>query len=428
MRSMAGNTSDKEQTRDLWRFIRLDEYKKPAEPTRETVRRGISGLWARLRGSQPLNKSAIEQKNLHTVPQSMLDQAVARPEWHVLARGVSGALKDWLAVDEPDCWMQVFVGAPYSGVQEALTAWGTSKEWQIIEAPRVEQILQGGEDWLTSLGEKKDAPVVIPYLEHCYLRHYNGLSLVNRILELLTTASRRCLVGCNSWAWAFLCKALQFDSELPHPFTLEAFDHNRLEWWFSQLAASSKAGFVFRQADNGKPVLPPIPSHEDHAGEHESEREQSNAESEFDQAPDFLKHLAAHSLGIPGVAWTIWRHSLRSTPIEEVDDKWQKEVASDQGLTIWVKPWSQVDLPSLPSAGDHYHLFVLHSLLLHSGLPVHILGQLLPFSPAEVIRSLHRLRFAGLIEQREKLWRVTALGYPAARQELKSEGYLVDYF
>jgi hypothetical protein len=125
---MVGNTSDKEQTRDLWRFIHLDEYKKPAEPTRETVRRGVSGLWARLRGSQPLNKSAIEQKNLHTVPHSMLDQAMARPEWHVLARGVSGALKDWLTVDEPDCWMQVFVGAPYSGVQEALMAWGASKE------------------------------------------------------------------------------------------------------------------------------------------------------------------------------------------------------------------------------------------------------------------------------------------------------------
>jgi hypothetical protein len=428
MRSMGDNASDKQHTRDFWRFIRLDEYKKPPEPTRETVRKGISGLWTRLRGSQPMNKSAIEQENLHIVPQSLLDQAAARPEWHVLAHGVSGALKEWLAADEPDCWLQVVVGAPYSGVQEALTHWGASKQWQVIEAPRPDQILPGGEDWLAGLGEKKHAPVVIPCLEGCYLRHYDGLSLVNRVLDLLTATRRRCVIGCDSWAWAFLVKALRFDSALPHPFTLEPFDHNRLERWFSQLAGSRKAGFVFRQADNGKAVLPPIPLHKDHAGEHEGERGQSNAESEFNQASDFLKHLAAHSLGIPGVAWRIWRHSLRSSPIEAVDDKSKEEVTFDQGTTIWVKPWSQVDLPSLPSASDHCHLFLLHSLLLHRGLPTDILVQLSPFSPAEVIRSLHHLRSAGLLEQTEELWRVTALGYPAVRQELKSEGYLVDHF
>ena len=425
---MAGSASDKDQTWDLWRFIHLDDYKKPVEPTREAVRRGISGLWTRLRGSRPLNKSAIEEKDLHRVPQSLLDQAVARPEWHVFAPGVSEALKDWLAADQPDYWVQVVVGAPYSGVQEALTHWGSSKQWQVIEGPRPEQILQGGEDWLASLSENKDTPLVISRLERCYLRHYDGLSLVNRVLDLLTAIRRRCVIGCDSWAWAFLCQALQVDHALPPPFTLEPFDHNHLERWFSRLAGSGKAGFAFRQADNGKPVLPPIPSHEDNTGEHESERGQSNTESEFDQASDFLKHLAAHSLGIPGVAWSIWRHSLRSSPVEEMDDKSQEEVAFDQGPTIWVKPWTQIDLPSLPSASDHCHLFILHSLLLHSGLPTDILVRLLPFSPAEVTMSLHGLRSAGLIEQREEFWRVTALGYPAVRQTLKSEGYLVDYF
>jgi hypothetical protein len=218
---MAGTPLEKQHTPHLWRFIRLDEYKKPAEPTRETVRKGISGFWARFRRSQPSDKSVIEQENLHKVPDSLLDQAVARPDWHLLARAVSEALKDWLAVDKPDFWMQIVVAAPYSGVHEALTHWGAAEQWQVLESPRPEEVLEGRDDWLASLGEKKDAPVVISRLERCYLRHYNGLSLVNRILDSLSSTRRRCLIGCDSWAWALLCKAFQVDHTLPHPLSEE---------------------------------------------------------------------------------------------------------------------------------------------------------------------------------------------------------------
>jgi hypothetical protein len=358
----------------------------------------------------------------------LLDQAVARPDWHVLAQAVREALKDWLAVDEPDCRMQVIVAAPHSGVQEALTLYGISEQWRVIEPPGPEHILEGGGDWLASLGEKKDTPVMISCLERCYLRHYNGLSLVNRILDLLATTRRRCLIGCNSWTWAFLCKAFQVDRALPWPSTLEPFDHNRLERWFSQLAGSGKGGFVFRQADNGEPVLPWIPSHGEQAGDHESEQWQSDSKSGSVQVSDFLKHLAAYSLGIPGVAWSIWRHSLRSSPMTGVDDASQEKLGCDQIATLWVKPWTQVDLPTAPGPRDTCPLFILHSLLLHSGLPANILVRLLPFSPAEVTRSLHSLRSSGLLEQAGELWRVTPLGYPTVRQALRSEGYLVDQF
>jgi hypothetical protein len=424
---MAGNQSDKQHTPDLWRFIRLDEYQKPGKPTGETVRKGISGLWTRLRRSQSSDKSVIEHENLHAVPQSLLDQAVARPDWQVLLPAVNEALKDWLAADDPDCSVQVVVGAPHSGVQEALTSWGASEQWRVVEAPPGEQILVGGEDWLAGLCEEEDTPMVISRLEGCYLRHYEGLSLINRMLDFLAATSRRCLIGCDSWAWAFLCEALQVDDALPHPFTLEPFDHSRLERWFLQLAGGGNSGFVFRQADNGKPVLPPIALQGNHGGDYEGEQKQANAKSSFVQESDFLKHLAAYSLGIPEVAWSIWRHSLRSSPIEGLDEKSQEGVPwAHQASSIWVKPWGQIDLPTLDGATDQDQLFVLHSLLVHRGLPADILVQLLPFSPAEVARSLHSLHSSGLVEKVKDHWQVTPLGYPAVRQTLKNEGYLVD--
>jgi hypothetical protein len=42
--------------------------------------------------------------------------------------------------------------------------------------------------------------------------------------------------------------------------------------------------------------------------------------------------------------------------------------------------------------------------------------------------TLLKLMKVGIVEKIENDWRVSALGYPAARQFLKSNGYLVDSF
>ena len=99
-------------------------------------------------------------------------------------------------------------------------------------------ILTGGQDWLTQL-EEDDEPLVLPHLEHCFLRHYDGLTLLRRLLDHIFSRSRRWLVGCDSWAWAYLSKALKVDTVFPTPFILEAFDQERLKIWFQQLATES---------------------------------------------------------------------------------------------------------------------------------------------------------------------------------------------
>jgi hypothetical protein len=71
---------------------------------------------------------------------------------------------------------------------------------------------------------------------------------------------------------------------------------------------------------------------------------------------------------------------------------------------------------------------VLHTLLLHNGLPLELMQQLLPLSPSQVMETLLRLEDCDLAVQADTVWQVAPQGYPAARQFLQGNGYLLDQF
>src|SRR5699024_11435617 len=85
---------------------------------------------------------------------------------------------------------------------------------------------------------------------------------------------------------------------------------------------------------------------------------------------DRLTSLAAKSLGIPWVAWHMWRHILREELEVKEDEKLAEKIAAKQAeeehsktrLTLWVAALNEYSLPS--NAGDD-SLLILHALLLH---------------------------------------------------------------
>ena len=141
---------------------------------------------------------------------------------------------------------------------------------------------------------------------------------------------------------------------------------------------------------------------------------------------DYVRHLAAFSRGIPGVAWAIWRYSLQYETDDAVEVKAKETAEQDRRLTMWVKTWSQLGLPELPRPVTQPQLFVLHALLLHAGLTMKGLADVLPLSATEVTESIHRLGPAGLIETVDDKIQVNAISYPIVRKVLSLEGYLVD--
>lgn len=256
---------------------------------------------------------------------------------------------------------------------------------------------------------------MIPALERCYLRHPHGLTLVRRFFDRLDTGRLgEGLIGCDSWAWAYLRRAVRGCP--PRALVAQALEHERLSAWLRQLAEGDGLQQVlFRQSDSGALVLPPPAALADAV-------DTTAGES------DFVTHLAAHSRGIPGIAWSLWRDALRSCPDEDLAAEKDAEGTCEMGQAVWVLPWGEIEKPALAAGFGVEHTLVLHALLLHDGLAADLLAEVLSLATGAALGVFSELREAGLLEDRQDTLRVSAAIYPAVRQHLNGEGYLTDEF
>jgi hypothetical protein len=416
-----------DEQQNLWRFIRLEEYIRPPEPAQEKVRQGIFGLWGRL-GWGKKSGPVFRETNLSQAPRELLDEVVPVPDWSEGVAAVTAALGDWLDAALPDPTVQVFVGPCYSGTAQILAQWAGARGWDLLPPPEPEQILAGGKEWLAQADDGSDAPLVLPHLEHCYLRHYDGLTVLRRLLEIMLSHRRRWLVGSDSWAWAYFRQVFSVDALLRSPWILAPFGQERLQVWLPEVIEGAPTpGFVFRQSDNGKFILPPTLGGDPAFPDQNQPEPAASA-----NLSNFLKYLAAYSRGVPGIAWAVWRHGLYEAMLQEVEEKGpeaggESSAAPRADRTIWVKPWPQIARPTIPNLPERPQLLMmLHALILHGGLQERLLPEVLPMPPMEIIEYLYLLQNAGLVETEKSFWRVTPEGYPAVRQALQSEGYLTD--
>ncbi len=374
-------------------YVPVREYEVPRGEVEQQVRSGLARLWGRIRGRHVAEPDALEA--YEPCPEAALQHIAPPPDWKAAVPALQDALASWLeAAEEP----VLVLGAPYSGHEIILRAWAEDKGWRVIEPPTPEQILSREAMWLSGLADG-DTPWVLPRLERSYLRQTNGLAVVRGLLDAWTRgALGRGLIGCDRWAWAYLQHI--WPGRIPTVLTLQAFDSERLARWFRALAGKEGGPAPrFRQSDSGEEVAP---------------SPQAGADA-TDTSP-FLRHLAAYSRGLPGVAWALWRRSLLHAP----------DTPADSERIVGVRPWGRLELPALPSGSGRDEAFILHALLLHGGLPDELLKRLLPLAPHAVRQLLHRLRDAGLVEHDGAVWRVAPSGYPVARQFLHASGYLTD--
>ena len=402
-----------DQPLPLFRYVPLADYKAPPWPATENVRRGLRALWRSLGRSTADETPAVAPKTLTRLSGPLLEGVACPQPNEVLSEALGAALDSRVNPEGGNGPVRVVVSAAHCSTPAALHGWASRPGWKIIEPPTMEQILAGGEDWLAGLGQLGDTDCGLPHLERCFLRHAEGLNLVRRLISWLLAREGRCLVGCNDFGWAYLGAALGVDAVFPPPLTLAPFNAEALAQWFRKLLASGQGGKpVFRNAVNGRLVLPENGM---------TKRSTDDAE----KLDEYLTHLAAGSRGIAAVAWAIWRYSLRVSAPADTTDKARAKAGEDSRTTIWVKPWADLELPSpLPQARQS-HRFILHALLIHGGLTEAAVDLLVPISGAVLHQSLRVLAAEGLIEQVAGRWQVTPCAYPAVRQSLVNEEYLV---
>jgi len=376
-----------------------------------------------------LQPRLFRRSHFFSMPPYLLNRAAPPPDADQIITALTAALHGWELSKEPEQAVQVLVGPPGSGVEQATVALAKQNGWQIMGAPSVRQILAGGDAWVDQVTRPALSPLVIPRLGKCFIRHQEGLELLSRLLDWLQTTRRRCLIACDSWAWAYLKKTLQIDGMVPTPLVLAPFDGAKIQFWLPFLANQIHHDrFTFRQMEDGKLIFPLAETY-NKAVAHYRGPGQVERYGDWVYVHHFFRQLAAYGRGLPGVIWQLWRQSLEVAAEGKIAGlRSEALLDDDKRYTVWVQTWSRLPLPTMPGHLGTNESLVLHTILLHGGASAALIADLTPLSHNEVRHILQMFWRANLLEQEEELWQVPMLAYPAVRGFLANEGYLVDEF
>ncbi|WP_416396966.1 hypothetical protein [Allohahella sp. A8] len=403
-----------DEPRQLREFRPLGQYKLPSLQTKDALQLFLARIKKRFDSSQ--DKPYIAEERLHHTALQILNDVANPPAWGPLLDELDISLRDWVLEERPAQWLKLIV-LPPGEENGLLTKWAKQHNHDLLDPPERMSLLQPGDQAvqealsLVQAQAKGPGVLVLPELDRWFLRHRNGLTVLRALLESLADLQRHCVIGCNSWAWLFIKKAVAADMILPEGMTFQAFDASRLRHWFHQLGeAHEDHDITFRLTRTGDDVM---------------------ALSEDDVPHDFFQGLAARSFGIPWVAWHLWRQSLRSGSksetlngeAEETEDAEARHrlVAADDDRTLWI---ASLEEYTLPGREHDMVLQILHALLIHGGASAEELSAVLP-RPVEPA-LLVALRKAGIIYRSGSTYRCQPAAYPAIRGGLAISGFPTD--
>lgn len=387
--------------RPLWAFIPLYDYAPPAEPVALAVKKGFSAIIQRFR-TTPSGESGDADRPLSVLDPEERMRFADEPDWGAGAEALASTIDKWKSGPRGRDPLFFLAGAPFSGYLEILDTWRRDNRVRLIDPPERSGILESGRGWMKQFGKGKGL-WVLPRLEHCFLRHTRGLSLIRNFLEEASAGTfGEGVIGCGGWSWSFLQHVWR-GSHLP-VYTQQPVDYRLLAeqlWRIASAARSrgNRGSLRFIQTD-GEPVL------------HYSEPDASV------YAGNFIMKLASYSGGNIGVALEIWRGALKK----------EEKTSSRESGTVWVSDWDSLSLPALPPSMGDNEAFVLHALMLHGSLTYGLMDILLPLSRSGISETCFLLEKAGLIKRDEAFWMINPPAYPVVRAYLRENDYLLDPF
>jgi hypothetical protein len=397
----------KKEAPPLWEFVAAGSFVAPKSSSEQIVRRW-SAFKRLFQHDSGVEESPFKpESELQHLPAGLLHRLAGPVDWSGALSALGEALNGWSGAEgEPR--VVFVVGPPWSGHAEILRAWAVAHQAPCVEAPSYMDILHPKREWV-QIPQKEEQPWIMPELERCYLRHAEGFDLVRNFLEQsMRGAYGPGLIGCDSWAWAYL----QHIWPVPcsSVLTLQGFDGARLTRLLRQLsAAQGGTDYCFKNASNGHTVL---------CAEDDADAQVSAA----------IVQLAVRTRGNVGLALRYWRDVLRSEPESsqghddaDVDERDVSEIP-----TVWVAALPSSPLP--PDDDTDLIAFVIHTLLLHRGLPEELLPRVLPMARTHIIAALLRLRTLGIVEEDNGYWYIAPLAYVGASTYLRERNYLIDQF
>ena len=376
-------------------MILLADYASPAMPTEHAFRAAWRRLQRRMGGNVD-EEPMLSRAGLEPSPLRMLDDLADPPSCAPLLQALEQGLGGWARSRDAAPRIHLVVVPPCDRTG-TIETWARSADQALLAPPSRLDLAGSGAD-IASIDLAGEGLLVIPRLERWFLRQHHGLRVVRSLLAQLAASDRRCLVGCDSWAWAYLVKAADAELSLPRPHTFEAMDAARLRLWFAELAADGGDGATFRLAGNGEDVLA--------------------CDDDGEPRSDWLRQLAARSGGIAWVAWHLWRASMRlRTADVTLSERAARAVAEDRH-TVWVVD-HEVD--PLPASHEDRALLALQALLIHGVLTADEVDAVLPATGETDV--LPALVGSGHLRCDDGHYSVRPSAYPAVRQALQADGF-----
>ena len=375
---------------ELEGLVPLNDYRAPALPTEEKVNAALARLKAMFLARS--GQDVIASDRLETPSLRRLDEAAQAPACAPLLHDLDLAMRQWL--ERPVAAGTVLaVITPPSDRSDVVGSWATQAGLQPVPPPTA----RTGDLDLDEVQSMDDTePLIVPQLERWFIRSPEGIERMQQLLMVLSV-KRRVLIGCNSFVWAFLSKAIRLDLIAPGPFTFRPFDGAMLEKWLVDLASDEIAhGAGFRLTDSGGYLL---------------------REGAEEETSHFFQTLAGRSLGIPSIAWHMWRDMLRLDDLDERADGSQGK-HSKQRETFWIAAMDELVLPgTYPSE----LLFALHALCLHGSLTPQELLSVVPDTAG--VAMVPALRGSRFVQLQDGALSIRPEAYPAVRAGLQTSGF-----
>jgi hypothetical protein len=191
----------------LGEFVPAADFVLPPAPAQDLAAKRLTALWRLVRGEgRKAQSPAKTYDELQALREGRMAHLVPPIDWQPAARALGETFENWLGQESTGKPIRFLIGPPYSGQGDILHSWAKIVGWPIIAPPNPAQILTQDDAWMAHWPHGKHE-WVLPNLEHCYMRHGGGLTLVRRLLDRAVSGQLgRGLIGCDSWAWAYLQK------------------------------------------------------------------------------------------------------------------------------------------------------------------------------------------------------------------------------
>ncbi|MEM1251838.1 MAG: hypothetical protein AAGI69_05340 [Cyanobacteria bacterium P01_H01_bin.21] len=287
----------------------------------------------------------------------------------------------------------------YKGLKVRLTQWAARPDVKSLQ-----KVLQQQFGHKISSEHKREI-VVIPCLEHCFLRSVDGLESIDYLRKhLLSDPSRFWILGLGQVGWKYLQAICTLDAYSDRVTHLSELSDQQLSEWIDPIISKLDINF---------------PS---------SSLQSKLSGEELNRKEKYFKDLAKESEGIDTVAIQLFLNTLQVLDEDKADP--QGDQAAPQGSKISNNFQSyQIQAkspkhPSLPKLNGE-NIYLLYSLLLHRTLTKEELAESLGLISAQIEHPVQILRKAGVIEQQAKTLRLNPIYYSTVCTKLAGDNFSV---